>query len=276
MRDLQRATACAHALSSRTCAGAVAAAALRALAFLRRHAAPDAAAAARLAATGAEPGSGSLQGPRRLAAGALSVPCALATALEAAPELMAAAVAGDSDASVGAETAAGHYAYGVASALVSAAQIRAALVLADVEREGAGGLPGEAPVCCAQAFECLWPALGAAQACRCAFPSCTGARPPPWPWLQPQCLPGLHWIALAAGERLVCVRCPCAARSCAGWPLRCIVLDIASRRPPELLPRRLLLQHLARRMRRRLPLHACMRLQRRRCVRLRVRRSLQR
>lgn len=202
MRDLQRATACAHALGSRTGAGAgaVAAAALRALAFLRRHAAPDAAAAARLAATGAEAGSGSRPGPGRLAAGALSVPSAVATALEAAPELMAAAAAGDSDSIVGAETAAGHYTYGVASALVAAAQIRAAMVLAAGDRKGAA-VPCEAPVCCAQAFECLWPALGAAMACGCAVPPCTGAWPPPWLWLQPHCLPDLRWIAFAAGER---------------------------------------------------------------------------
>ena len=173
MRDLQRATACAHALSSRTGAGAVAAATLHAIAFLRRHAAPDAAAAARLAAIGA--GSGSRSGPACHTGGAQSVPSAVAAALEAAPELMAAAAAGDSGTSSGFETAAGHHAYGVASALVAAAQIRAAAALAAAERAGAGGAPGEGPVCCAQAFERLWPALGAATACRCAAPLSWGS-----------------------------------------------------------------------------------------------------
>jgi hypothetical protein len=177
--NLQRAAACAAALPAGPGACAAPAAALRALAFLRRHAAPDAAAAARLAARAhahgraGSPGARTCGGP----AGDAAAPAAMAAALEAAPVLMAAAAAAEAAAGAVAEggaSATDRHAYGVASALVAAAQVRAAAALAGLERGGGAA----APVCEASAFECLWPALDESLAGGCA----AAARACPKTW----------------------------------------------------------------------------------------------
>lgn len=160
----------------------MAGAALRALAFLRRHAAPDAAAGARLAAqahtlpgSGAGLGVGSGRYPTGVA-----LPFALAEALETAPRLMDAVTASADAHAAACGTAIGHataaaerHAYGVASALVAAAQVRAAAVLAGVEggEQGLeqGAEQGETAVCREEDFERFWPALELAAAGRSAI-----------------------------------------------------------------------------------------------------------
>ena len=167
--DLQRAAACAAALPAGPGECAASAAALRALAFLRRHIVPDAAAAARLAARPHAHGRACSPGARACGGGAgdAAAPAAVAAALEAAPQLMAAAAAAEARAGAAAESgaaAADRHAYGVASALVAAAQVRAAAALAGLERGG----DAAAPVCAASAFECLWPAIDESLADGCA------------------------------------------------------------------------------------------------------------
>lgn len=109
----------------------------------------------------------------------MALPFALAEALETAPRLMDAVTASAGADAAACGTAIGHstaaaerHAYDVASALVAAAQVRAAAVLAGVEGSEQGseqGLEqGETAVCREADFERLWPALELAAAGRSA------------------------------------------------------------------------------------------------------------
>ena len=167
--DLQRAAACTAAIAAGPGECAAPAAALRALAFLRRHIVPDAAAAARLAARPHLHGRACSPGPGASGGGGgdAAAPAAVAAALEAAPQHMAAAAAAEARAGAAPQASAAEadrHAYGVASALVAAAQVRAAAALAGLERGG----DAAAPVCAASAFECLWPAIDESLADGCA------------------------------------------------------------------------------------------------------------